>query len=132
MLKKSMILMFAAGAVMLLLAQVFAGPLAGIFVGYDAGLFEMTRHAFKLFAFSFILAGMNIFVSSFFTALNNGAISAAISFLRTLVFQMLSVLILPVLFGLDGIWWAITVAEALAFVVSVVFLAVKRKKYHYA
>lgn len=131
LLKKSIVLMGAAGVTMMLLAQVLSGPLARIFVGYDAGLFEMTRHAFKIFAFSFILAGFNIFASSFFTALNNGGISASISFLRTLVFQMSSVLILPILLGLEGIWWAITVAEVCAFVISGAFLAVKRKKYHY-
>lgn len=131
MLRKSLLLMSLSGVVMMVLAQVFAAPLAGIFVGYDAELFEMTQHAFKLFACSFILAGVNIFISSFFTALNNGAVSAAISFLRTLVFQMLSVLILPILFDLDGIWWAITVAELFACVISGIFLFVKRKKYHY-
>ena len=82
-------------------------------------------------AYSFILAGLNIYFSSFFTALNNGAVSAAISFLRTLVFQMLSVLVLPIVFGLEGIWWAITVAEVFALIISVIFLIVKRKKYHY-
>lgn len=131
MLKKGLLLMCTAGFIMMLLAQVLAGPLAKVFVGYDAELFEMTKHAFKLFSFSFILAGLNIFASSFFTALNNGGISAAISFMRTLVFQLLSVLILPMLFGLDGIWWAITVAEIFAFVISQIFLFAKRKKYHY-
>lgn len=131
MLRKGMTLMIAAGMIMMALAELLAGPLASVFVGYDAKLYEMTVHAFRLFAFSFILAGVNIFTSAFFTALNNGAVSAVIAFLRTLVFQMLSVLILPVLFGLDGIWWAITVAEAFAFVISAAFLAAKRKKYHY-
>lgn len=128
---KSMRLMAAAGISMMLLAQILAVPLAKIFVGYDAELFEITRHAFRVFANSFILAGINIFTSSFFTALNNGGISAAISFLRTLVFQMLSVLILPVLFDLDGIWWAVTVAEVCATVLSLIFLFTQRKKYHY-
>lgn len=131
MLKKGMFLMCTAGLIMMLLAQIFAGPLAKVFVGYDTELFEMTKHAFKLFSFSFILAGLNIFASSFFTALNNGGISAAISFMRTLVFQLLSVLILPMIFGLDGIWWAITVAEVFAFIISQIFLFAKRKKYHY-
>lgn len=131
LLRKSFILMGAAGIIMMILAQAFAGPLAKIFVGYDAELFEMTKHAFRLFSFSFLLAGVNIFASAFFTALNNGGISAAISFLRTLVFQVLSVLILPVFFDLDGIWWAITVAEVLASVISLTFLIAKRKKYHY-
>lgn len=130
-LRKSITLMITFGSVMMLLAQLFASPLAQIFVGYDAELFEMTKHAFRLFAFSFILAGINIYTSSLFTALNNGLISASISFLRTLVFQLLSVLILPIFFGLDGIWWAITVAEVLACVISVSFIFAKRKKYHY-
>lgn len=131
LLKKSFLLMGTAGIVMMLLSRGLAHPLAAIFVGYDAELLAMTVHAFKLFSFSFILAGFNIFTSSFFTALSNGGISAAISFLRTLVFQLLSVLLLPLVLGLDGIWWAITVAEAFAFVISVGFLAAKRGRYHY-
>jgi len=131
MLHKSYILMGTAGIIMMALAQILADPLARVFVGYDATLFEMTRHAFKLFSFSFLFAGINIFSSSFFTALNNGAISAAISFMRTLVFQMLSVLVLPVFFGLDGIWWAITVAEIMAVIVSVTFLSANKNRYHY-
>ncbi|WP_373216260.1 MATE family efflux transporter [Ruminococcus sp. 5_1_39BFAA] len=130
-LRKSLKLMGLAGIVMMILAQALAAPLANIFVGYDRELFDMTRHAFKVFSFSFILSGANIFASSFFTALNNGGVSAAISFLRTLVFQMLSVLILPVVFGLNGIWWAITVAEVCAFMISLIFLYAKRNKYHY-
>ncbi len=129
--RKSYIIMGAAGVAMMLLSQLLAHPMAKVFVGYDSGLLEMTTHAFRLFAFAFILAGANIFTSSFFTALNNGGISAAISFLRTLVFQMLSVLLLPALLGLDGIWWAITVAEIFAFIISMIFLAAKKDKYHY-
>ena len=131
MLTKSIRLMSAGGVILTVLAIVLAAPLARIFVGYDAELFEMTRHAFCLFAFSFLMAGFNIFTSSFFTALNNGAISAAISFLRTLVFQTLCVLLLPALFGLDGIWWAMTVAEVFALGLSILFLATQRKRYHY-
>ena len=131
MLTKSVKLMSAGGVLLTVLAIVLAAPLARIFVGYDAELFEMTRHAFCLFAFSFLMAGFNIFTSSFFTALNNGVISAAISFLRTLVFQMLCVLLLPALFGLDGIWWAMTVAEVFALGLSILFLATQRKRYHY-
>lgn len=131
LLRKSLLLMGIAGLLMMLLAQALAVPLAHVFVGYDAELFDMTRRAFAIFAFSFILAGFNIFASAFFTALNNGGVSAAISFLRTLVFQMLSVLILPMLFGLDGIWWAITVAEVFACILSTTFLVAKRKQYRY-
>ncbi len=131
LLKKSYLLMGTAGIVMMLLSRGLAHPLAAVFVGYDAELLAMTVHAFRLFSFSFILAGLNIFTSAFFTALSNGGISAAISFLRTLVFQLLSVLLLPLLLGLDGIWWAITVAEVFAFIISLGFLAAKREKYHY-
>ena len=131
LLKKSWFLMLAAGIIMMCLAQVLAYPLAKIFTGYDAELFEMTRHAFRIFSFSFILAGINIFTSSFFTALNNGAISAAVSFLRTLVFQTASVLLLPLIFKLDGIWCANVVAEVFAFIISQTLLFINRKKYHY-
>lgn len=131
LLRKSVWLMGIAGVAMMVLAQLLAFPLAKIFVGYDAGLLSMTRHAFHVFSFSFILAGFNIFTSSFFTALNNGGISAIISFLRILVFQTLSVLLLPLLFGLDGIWWAITVAEIFACLISVTFLFAKRNQYYY-
>lgn len=131
MLKKSVLLMCASGAVLTLLARLLAAPLAKLFVGYDEGLYTLTCHAFRLFSFAFLFAGFNIFASSFFTALNNGLISAVISFLRTLVFQTASVLILPLIFDVDGIWYAITVAEVFATLLSVSFLLVKRKKYHY-
>lgn len=132
MLRKGLLIMSIAGCVMMVLAQILSAPLAHIFVGYDPELFEMTRHAFKVFSFAFILAGLNVFASAFFTALNNGAISAVISFLRTLVFQMSSVLLLPLLFGIDGIWLAITVAEVCACIVSMCLLYKNRKRYHYA
>lgn len=131
MLKKSLLIMVGSGIAMLLAAWALAAPLSHIFVGYDENLMEMTCHALVLYAFSFILYGINVFTSSFFTALNNGGISAAISFLRTLVFQMAAVLLLPLVLGLDGIWWAVTVAEVLAFFLSMAFLAVKRGQYHY-
>ena len=131
MLRKSLFLMSISGVVLTLLAAALAAPLARLFVGYDQALFDMTRHAFRLFSLSFLLAGINIYVSSFFTALNNGAVSAIVSFLRTLVFQMLCVLVLPIFFGIDGIWWATAVAEVFAFILSLSFLIVKRNKYHY-
>lgn len=131
MLRKGLLIMSIAGCMMMVLAQVLSGPLAKIFVGYDEALFEMTRHAFRIFSFSFILAGLNVFASAFFTALNNGRISASISFLRTLIFQMLSVLLLPLILGIDGIWMAITVAEICACVVSGILLFKNRKRYHY-
>ncbi len=131
LLRKSTLLMAVGGVLLTIAARLLAAPLAHLFVGYDAGLFELTSHAFRLFSWSFLLAGFNIFTSGFFTALNNGAISAAISFLRTLVFQTASVLILPLLLDVDGIWWAITVAEIFAFLISLMFLYLKRNKYHY-
>ena len=131
MLRKSSFLSAVSGVVLTILAIALSSPLAKIFVGYDKELYELTRHAFRLFAYSFLLAGFNIFTSSFFTALNNGAVSAAISFMRTLIFQPSSVLILPIFLGVDGIWWAITVAEFFAFILSLIFLFAKRKKYNY-
>lgn len=131
MLRKSSFLSAVSGVVLTILAIALSSPLAKLFVGYDEELYELTRHAFRLFAYSFLLAGFNIFTSSFFTALNNGAVSAAISFMRTLIFQTSSVLILPIFLGVDGIWWAITVAEVFAFILSLTFLFAKRKKYHY-
>ena len=131
MLRKSAFLSAISGVVLTILAIVLSSPLAKLFVGYDEELYELTRHAFSLFAYSFLLAGFNIFTSSFFTALNNGAVSAAISFMRTLIFQTSSVLILPIFLGVDGIWGAITVAEVFAFILSLIFLFAKREKYHY-
>ena len=130
-LRKSLILMGGAGALLTGVAVVMAVPLAHLFVGYDAGLYTLTCHAFRLFAASFLLAGVDIFLSSFFTALNNGLVSAAISFLRTLVFQTSAVLFLPLVLNQDGIWWAVTVAEVCAFVISASFLFGMRKKYRY-
>ena len=131
LLGKSVLLMGCTGVALTALAMALADLLSCLFVGYDAGLFALTSHAFRLFAWSFLLAGFNIFASGFFTALNNGGVSAAISFLRTLVFQSASVLILPIFLDVDGIWWAITVAEVFAFLISVTFLLAKRGKYHY-
>lgn len=131
LLRKSVLLMAVGGVTLTLLARALARPLAHLFVGYDAALYDLTVHAFRLFAWSFLLAGFNIFTSGFFTALNNGGVSAAISFLRTLVFQAGSVILLPMLLGVDGIWWAITAAEIFAFLISCTFLLAKRNKYHY-
>ncbi len=131
MLKKSTVLLLSAGVFMAVLAELLAPVLAGIFVSYDKQLYDMTVGAFRIFSLSFLIAGMNIFISSFFTALNNGAVSAAVSFLRTLVFQLGTVFLIPLIFGLDGIWIAIVAAEALALAVGFVFLAANRKKYGY-
>ena len=131
LLKKSTVIMGIGGVVLAVAALALSSTLAGIFVGYDRELYELTLHAFKIYSIHFVFAGFNIFASGFFTALNNGAVSAAISFLRTLVFQSSSVLILPALFGTDGIWWAVCVAEVAALIISVIFLFVNRRKYKY-
>ena len=125
------VVLATVGVALTALAIAAAGPFAYIFVGFDDSLFALTKHAFRLFSFSFLLAGFNIFCSGFFTALGNGAVSALISFLRVLVFQASSVIILPLFLDIDGIWWAITVSEVLAAIVSAVFLLAKRQRYHY-
>ena len=106
-------------------------PLARLFVGYDAGLLELTVNGFRIFALSFLFMGFAIFGSGFFTALNDGVTSAIISFLRTLVFQVAAVQLLPRLLGIQGIWWSIVVAEVMAVVLAGIFLLVKRRRYGY-
>ncbi len=129
--RKSMRLVAIGGCCLVILAFVLAKPLSKIFVGYDIELWHMTCHGFRIFSISYLICGFNIYGSAFFTALNNGLVSAVISFLRTLVFQLIVVSLLPLFFGLDGIWAAIVVAELLALVVTVQFLIRKRKVYHY-
>lgn len=131
LLRKSILLMGVIGFCMVLVAQILAAPLSKVFVGYDPELFSMTVRALRIASSAFLVVGFNIFASSFFTALNNGGVSAAISFLRTFIFKLSAVLILPMLLELDGIWWSDVTAEVFAFVISVLFLAAKRKKYHY-
>ncbi len=129
--KKSLIMIGSFGVAMILLAELLASPLAMIFVGYDAELMNITVSGFRIFALSFAFMGFAIFSSGFFTALNDGVISAAISFLRTLVFQVAAIIVLPIIFDVEGIWYSIVVAEFMASVVSAIFLIIKRKKYHY-
>lgn len=131
LLRKSLLMIGAFGAAMVVSAELLASPLAGIFVGYDAELMQMTVSGFRIFALSFFFMGYAIYSSGFFTALNDGITSAIISFLRTLVFQTAAVIFLPMVWELDGVWISIVVAEVMAVVFSVIFLAAKRKKYHY-
>lgn len=131
LLKKSNILIAICSILMLGLSLVLAAPLSKLFVGYDPALFEMTKKAFYIFSFSFVFSGMAIFGSSFFTALNNGLISAFMSFMRTLVFQVAAVIVLPIAFGIDGIWYSIVIAELMAFTVTLTFMIWQRKRYHY-
>ena len=130
--QKSLRLIGIWGLMLFILAQLIASPLAAIFVGYDADLFSMTQNGFRIYCIAYLINGFNIYGSSFFTALNNGLISAAISFLRTLVFQLAAVLLLPLLLGINGIWSAVAVAELLTLGLTVTFFVRKRKKYHYA
>lgn len=130
-LKKSFVIIGISSLAMLGFSEVMAGPLSRIFVGYDPALYEMTVHGFRIFSFQFLFAGVSIFASSFFTALSNGGVSAMISFLRTLVFQTAAILILPLIWKLDGIWISIVAAELVSFVVSLIYIAAKRKKYGY-
>lgn len=120
------------GVIMLILGEITAVPLGKLFVGYDPALLEMTCRCFYIGSICYLFAGTNIFASSFFTALNNGLVSAVISFMRTLVFQTSTVLLLPLIWKLDGVWMSITAADILAFCVTLFFLVKLRKKYHYA
>lgn len=132
LLKKSLKLILITSIIMTTLAEILSKLLASIFVSYDVNLLDMTTNAIRLFSISYLISGFNIFSSSFFTALNNGAVSAAISFLRTLVFQVVMIFLLPAIWGINGIWIAVVFAEILALIVSIVFLVVNRKKYEYA
>ena len=129
--EKSLKILAVAALTMFFAGEILAVPMAEIFVGYDAGLTGLTVSGFRIFSFSFLLAEVPIFGSSFFTALNDGFVSAAISFLRTVVFETAAVLILPFLFGIDGVWFSLVAAELVAALVTIVFYALKRKKYGY-
>lgn len=131
LLRRSLALIGIFSAGMFVLAEGLARPLSMIFVAYDRELLDLTLRGFFVYSFSFLFAGIAIFGSSFFTALGNGLVSALISFLRTLVFQTAAVLILPLLWGIDGIWISIVAAELMAAAVTALFLIGKRKKYHY-
>ncbi len=129
--KKSVNIIAVTSLVMTALSILLSGPLSELFVGYDRALYDITHRGFIIFSFVFLTMGINIFGSGFFTALNNGIISAVIAFLRTLVFQIAAVLILPEFFELDGVWFSIIVADVLSLIVTVSFLVAKRKKYGY-
>lgn len=131
LLKKSLVLIGIFSIGMVVLAEGLARPLSLIFVGYDKELLDMTLRGFLVYSFSFLFAGIAIYGSSFFTALGNGLVSAMISFLRTLVFQVAAVLIFPLIWGLDGIWISTVAAELMAAVVAMLFLIGCRKKYRY-
>lgn len=130
-LRKSFVILGACSVFMLIMGIALANPLSNFFVSYDQALFDMTVRAFFIFSFSFLFAGIAIFGSSFFTALNNGLVSAVMSFVRTMIFQIIAVLVLPLCFGLDGIWLSVVVAEFMAALLSVSFIIAMRNKYKY-
>ena len=131
LLKKSLVLVFSVSLLMLGSSLVLSRPLSMIFVGYDEGLYELTVRGFTFFSFTFLFSGVAFFGSAFFTALNNGLISAVISFLRTLVFQVIAVLLLPLVWGVDGIWLSIVVADLFSALITALFLLCQRKRYGY-
>ena len=131
LLKKSLIVIFTFGAVMTVAAEILSRPLSLIFVSYDKELLELTVRGFRIYSLCYIFMGFGIYSSGFFTALNDGLTSAVISFVRTMVFQVAAVLILPRVLGIDGVWLSIVVAEGLAMLLGVAFLIGKRNRYHY-
>lgn len=131
LLRKSLVLIGIFAALMFSVSYSFARPLSVLFAAYDENLLSLTVRAFSIFSFSFLFSGFSIFGSSFFTALNNGLVSAAISFMRTLVFQVAAALILPLFWQVDGIWMSIVAAEMMAVAITVLFLWVNQKKYQY-
>ena len=131
LLRKGLLIISGFATIMLAAGELLARPLSVLYVGYDELLMRMTLRAFRIFSFSFPFAAVPIFGSSFFTALNDGRSSAAISFLRTMVFQIAAVLLLPLVFGLDGIWISLVAAELAATAVTVIFWVAKQRKYQY-
>ena len=130
--KKSLIIMSVFGVVMTLLACVFARVLASVFVSYDEALLDLTTKGLRIYALSFIPCGINIFASAFFTALSNGGISLLISFARTFVLQIIAVLILPIFFGLNGVWFSLVTAEGITLILTAALFLLERKRYRYA
>lgn len=131
LLKKGVILLISSSTAMYVLSFVLSVPLSQLFAGYDAGLYAMTLHGFRIFSIAFLFMGIAFFGSSFFTALNNGLIAAILSFLRTFVFQVLSVTLFPMVWGIDGIWYSVVVAQGLTMICTIAFLIGMRKKYQY-
>ncbi len=129
--KKSLVIISLLSVIMLILGEVLARPLSLIFVSYNQSLLDLTVRAFAIYSFSFLFVGFAIFSSCFFTALNNGLVSAILSFLRTLVFQVAAVIVFPLLWSTDGIWISIVFAELMAAALGIIFITLMRKKYKY-
>ena len=131
LLRRSIVILLTAGCILTLLSELFAVPLSKVFVGYDANLCRLAAHAIRLSMISFMIWGFNNFISAWFTALNNGIVSAIASFTRTFVFEMGCVFVLPLLLGLDGIWLSVDVADCMALIMSVFLLKKFKKRYKY-
>ncbi|MCR5741116.1 MAG: MATE family efflux transporter [Gammaproteobacteria bacterium] len=131
LLSKSLIIITIFGVSMLILSESLASVIAKIFVGYNESLYTLTIHAFRIYAIHFIFCGYSIYISGMFTALNDGITSAIISFVRTLIFEVLFVLILPKYYGADAIWWSVTLSELVSFILAFLCLFIRRKKFGY-
>lgn len=131
LLKRSLVLMFVLGTLITGISEATGRWTSAIFVGYDPELLDLTTRAYRIYMLSFVLGGVNVFVSALFTALNNGLISAIAALARSLVFELGCVFILPLIFGIDGIWMAVTIAETLTFILCLVLVLAFRKRYHY-
>lgn len=131
LLKKNTTFLAILGTVLTIIAVILAKPISHIFVGYDANLMNITVRAFMICAIPFLYMWFNMYTSSFFTALNDGAVSAAISLMRALLLPVLCITTLPIFFKLDGVWYSLVLSELLGIMVSVFFIIRKRKKYHY-
>ena len=129
--RKSNVITILASLTLAASAFFLAEPLAGLFVGSEPALLEITITAFRFYAMAVLFSGFSVFGSAFFTALNNGIVSATISFLRTIVFQIVAVLVLPIFFDLNGVWYSLALAEILATAVTLVFYKAQRSRYHY-
>jgi len=129
--KKSIIMICVFGVLLTLLAEITAVPLSKIFVNYDINVLNMSVNGFRIYAISLLFMGINLFASSFFTALNNGVVSGLISFIRTFIMQIGTVMIIPIFLGLNGIWISTVVAEILTMIISIIFIINNRKKYQY-
>ena len=130
-LSKSFTILFILGAGMVVIAQVIAYPAARLFVGYDASIVSLTTHAERIYMLSFLIGGLNMFTSAWFTGLGNGAVSAVAAFTRSLIFELGCVFLLPMIFGADGIWYSVIVAEFLALILCIILLKAFKGKYNY-
>lgn len=131
LLKKSIIVVGLFSTSIFTLSELLAYPIAKLYVGYDEELMRITTHGFFVYSFAFLFMGMAVFASSFFTALNNGTVSAMVAFLRTLVFETTAIIMLPIIFGVDGIWGSVVLAELMAAVVGIGFIHKMRTRYCY-